>query len=376
VNANPAMRGPSMEPPRLEVVGVPGLPEVSAGDDLATAVVHALARIRFPLHDGDVLVVSSKIVAKAEGRALVAAGREAAVDDETVRVVAERLGPRGVTRIVESRSGPVLAAAGVDASNVPPGNVLLLPELPDASARRLRAALQLAAGVPLGVIVSDTAGRAWRDGQVDLAIGAAGLRVTDDLRGDVDRFGNPLEVTVRALADELASAADLVKGKLDGVPVAVVRGLAALVTPDDGPGAHALLRSRATDWFALGHVEAVRSALGVPPGSPGVPLVPLAPGDVPERLARAVHVALATPPAIGQLPPTTLDVRPTPPEAATATVGLVLPDGGLDITTSMALGGLAQRIVAAAWSEGLAVTCRPHDERGLSVTARPSDTPV
>jgi coenzyme F420-0:L-glutamate ligase/coenzyme F420-1:gamma-L-glutamate ligase len=191
--------------------------------------------------------------------------REAAVTSQTVRVVAERVTPRGLTRVVESRSGPVLAAAGVDASNVAPGTVLLLPADPDASARALRARLAELTGARVGVVVSDTAGRAWRDGQVDIAIGAAGVAVAEDLRGAHDEHGRLLEVTVRALADEVASLGDLVKGKLAGVPVAVVRGLEALVDDDDGPGASALLRSGGEDWFRYGHVEAVRSALGVPP---------------------------------------------------------------------------------------------------------------
>lgn len=341
---------------RLEVLGVPGLPEITAGTDLAAAILAGLDGAGLALRDGDVVVVSSKVVSKAEGRSVRAVTREAAIEAETVRVVAERTGPRGLTRIVESRSGPVLAAAGVDASNVPPGTVLLLPADPDASARALRAALGGAGGVGgtdgvrIGVVVSDTAGRAWRDGQTDLAVGAAGVRVTDDLRGAVDSFGSALEVTVRALADELAAAADLVKGKLSGVPVAVVRGLVDVVTADDGPGARALLRTAATDWFALGHVEAVRSALGVPPGTPGVPVTPLISDDITTRLGRAVDVALAGRSPLGALPK--LSVTVAGHEAVLAPAGEALAADAL-----LALGALAQRLAAAAWCEGLAITC-------------------
>ncbi len=250
------------EPTAVMALPVTGLPEIREGDDLAALIAEAA---RPPLADGDIVVVSSKVVSKAEGRTMYAASRDEAVRTQTLRVVAERVTPRGTTRIVASRSGPVLAAAGVDASNVDPGTVLLLPADPDASAARLREGLTARTGCRLAVLISDTAGRPWREGQVDLAVGAAALQVVDDLRGGADRYGNPLEATVRALADEIASLADLVKGKLDGVPVAVVRGLPALVTDSSAPGAASLLRPAAGDWFRYGHVEAVRTALGVPP---------------------------------------------------------------------------------------------------------------
>jgi coenzyme F420-0:L-glutamate ligase/coenzyme F420-1:gamma-L-glutamate ligase len=158
---------------------------------------------------------------------------------------------------VENRLGLVMAAAGVDASNTPEGTVLLLPLDPDASARALRAALRARFGITrLGVVVTDTAGRAWRDGLVDVAIGAAGVAVVDDLRGGVDSHGRPLSVTVPAVADELASASELVRGKADGRPVAVVRGLGRYVVTDDGPGAHVLVRPSADDLFREGSAEA------------------------------------------------------------------------------------------------------------------------
>ncbi|MEV8336255.1 coenzyme F420-0:L-glutamate ligase [Streptomyces niveus] len=229
-----------------------GLPEVRAGDDLAKLIVAAGPG----LVDGDILLVTSKIVSKAEGRIVEAPDREAAIDAETVRVVARR----GPLRIVETRQGLVMAAAGVDASNTTPGTALLLPEDSDASARAIRDGLRDALGVDVGVLVTDTFGRPWRNGLTDVAIGAAGVRVLDDLRGGTDTHGNPLSATVVALADELAAAGDLVKGKSAGLPVAVVSGLGRLVgeTVDD---ARAMVRVAADDMFRLGTSEAVREAV-------------------------------------------------------------------------------------------------------------------
>src|SRR5262249_4511629 len=161
-----------------------------------------------------------KVVSKAEGN-VVPGDREAAIDAESVRLVARR----GDTRIVETRHGFVIAAAGVDASNVPAGHVALLPVDADRSAARIRAGLRRLRGVPVAVVVPDTCGRPWRTGLVDVAIGAAGISVVDDHRGRIDAHGHTLEMTVTAIADEIASAGELVKRKLDGVPVAVVRGL-------------------------------------------------------------------------------------------------------------------------------------------------------
>ncbi|MFF4088329.1 coenzyme F420-0:L-glutamate ligase [Streptomyces nigra] len=245
------MSGPSAEGYR--VWAVPGLPEVRPGDDLAKLIAAAEPG----LVDGDVLLVTSKIVSKAEGRIVEAADREAAIDAETVRVVARR----GPLRIVENRQGLVMAAAGVDASNTRPGTVLLLPEDADASARAIREGLRATLGVDVGVLVTDTFGRPWRTGLTDVAIGAAGIRVLDDLRGGRDAHGNPLSATVVATADELAAAGDLVKGKAEGLPVAVVRGLAHTVTEDNGAGARPLVREARDDMFRLGTSEAVREAV-------------------------------------------------------------------------------------------------------------------
>ena len=239
---------------QLRVWAPDGVGEVRRGDDLAALVRAAFAPD--PLADGDVLVVTSKVVAKAEG--MVRDGdREAVISEETVRLVARR----GGTRIVANRQGLVQAAAGVDASNVEPGRVVLLPRDPDASARRLREAL--APEVDVAVVVTDTAGRAWRMGQTDLAIGVAGLLPLEDHAGRRDAYGNDLVVTAPATADEIASASELVQGKLRGRPFAVVRGLADRVLPpgEHGPGAAALLRPVSSDMFALGTREAVLAAL-------------------------------------------------------------------------------------------------------------------
>lgn len=240
----------------LQVIAPDGVGEIRPGDDLATALLAVLGT--GDLVDGDILVVTSKVVSKAEGR--VASGdREAWIDAETQRLVARR----GPTRIVRNRLGLTMAAAGVDASNVEQGSVVLLPEDPDASARRLRAAVAEQRGTTIGVIVTDTAGRAWRDGQTDIAIGAAGIVVAESFAGRVDAHGNELAVTAPAVADEIASAAELAQGKLGARPCAVVRGRADLVLAagDDGPGAAALIRPDGADLFGWGAREAVIRAV-------------------------------------------------------------------------------------------------------------------
>lgn len=251
----------------LALFPVEGIGEVVAGTDLADV----LAAIP-DLLDGDVLVVTSKVVSKAEGR-VVRGDRHRAVDEETVRVVARR----GETRIVENRQGLVMAAAGVDASNVEPGSVVLLPEDPDRSARRLREELARRRGLNVAVLVSDTAGRAWRTGQTDIAVGLAGLDPVEEFAGRTDGYGNELAVTAPAVADEVAGAAELVAGKLAGRPVTVVRGLAArvLAPGEHGPGARALQRPRSGDLFALGAREAVVAALaGTDADAFGTPATP------------------------------------------------------------------------------------------------------
>ncbi|WP_248582882.1 coenzyme F420-0:L-glutamate ligase [Nocardioides sp. InS609-2] len=242
---------------RLEVFAPDDLPEITAGDDLARLVAD-----RADLHDGDVVAVTSKVVAKAEGR-VRPGDRDDAVAGETARIVARR----GPVLIVRTHHGLTMAAAGVDASNVATGTVVLLPVDPDASARALRERLLDLTGVNVGVVVTDTAGRAWREGQTDMAIGVAGLTPLEDFVGRFDGHGNELAVTMPAVADEIAGAAELVQGKLHGRPVAVLRGRADLVLPagEHGPGAQALVRDDATDMFGYGAREAVVRALAGQP---------------------------------------------------------------------------------------------------------------
>ncbi|MFL6065312.1 MAG: coenzyme F420-0:L-glutamate ligase [Friedmanniella sp.] len=230
--------------------------EVAPGTDVAELVVDAVAADPAgPLQAGDVVVVTSKILSKADGLTRPARERDAVIAEQTERTVARR----GPTSIVRTHHGLTVAAAGVDASNVAPHLILVLPPDPDARAAELHADLQRRTGLALGVVISDTAGRAWRMGQTDQAIGVAGLRVLERYAGRRDGYGNDLQVTARAVADEIAGAADLVKAKLAGRPVAVVRGLADLVQPvgaADGRAAD-LIRETGQDMFARGAREAV-----------------------------------------------------------------------------------------------------------------------
>ncbi len=194
-------------PAEVRILPVSGLPEIEAGADLGTLICDA-ALAGPGLADGDILVVTSKIVSKAEDR-VVTGDRESAIRAETVRVVARR----GPTTISQTRHGLVMAAAGVDESNTEPGSLVLLPVDPDASAEVLRKTITERAGARLGVVITDTMGRPWRAGQTDTAIGAAGIVPVRDHRGQADTFGNVLEVTIAAVADEIAAAADLVKAE-------------------------------------------------------------------------------------------------------------------------------------------------------------------
>ena len=231
-----------------------GLPEFRPGDDLAAAVAAAAPW----LADGDVLVVTSKVFSKVEGRMVTAPAdpeerdraRRLLVDQEAVRVVARK----NRTLITENKLGIVQAASGVDGSNVLGDELALLPVDPDASARRLRTAIQAALGVAVAVVVTDTMGRAWRIGQTDVAIGAAGLAVAHAYAGGADEHGNELVVTEIAVADEIAAAGDLVKGKLGGTPIAVVRGMSPV---DDGSRARDLVRGGEEDLFWLGTAESI-----------------------------------------------------------------------------------------------------------------------
>ena len=245
----------------IEVLPVTGLPEFRPGDDLAAALAAAAPWLR----DDDVVVVTSKVLSKCEGRIVPAPAdpeerdtlRRKLIDEEAVRVLARK----GRTLITENNLGLVQAAAGVDGSNVGATELALLPVDPDGSAAALRAGLRERLGVTVGVVVTDTMGRAWRNGQIDAAIGAAGLTVLHGYAGAHDVHGNELVVTEIAVADEIAAAADLVKGKLTGIPIAVVRGLALR---DNGSNARTLLRPGEEDLFWLGTEEAI--ALGLEKG--------------------------------------------------------------------------------------------------------------
>ncbi len=205
----------------VEVVPVSGVPEISAGDDLVGILAPAVRNAG--VRTGDVVAVTQKIVSKAEGRVVSEAETDRAgwVERESARIVARR----DDVVIAQTRHGFVCANAGVDASNVEPGLLTLLPEDPDGSAERLRAGLSAALGVDLAVVVTDTFGRAWRRGVVNVAIGCAGLPALVDLRGTVDHTGRTLEATIVALADEVSAASGLVMGKAARVPVAIVRGV-------------------------------------------------------------------------------------------------------------------------------------------------------
>jgi coenzyme F420-0:L-glutamate ligase/coenzyme F420-1:gamma-L-glutamate ligase len=248
-------------PPRYEVIGVEGIGEVRPGDDVARLVVDAAARQGTPLASGDVVVLSQKILSKAEGRLLrlsevtpspmaatfaVGLGRDPRLIEvilrEARRVV--RM-DRGVL-VTETRHGWVCANSGVDQSNVDTDMVALLPEDPDRSARAFRDAVRAQTRAEIHVIVADTFGRPWREGLVNVAIGVAGLAPIKSYLGDHDPAGRPLQATILAVADELAAAAEPVMGKLDRIPAAIVRGLP--VAPGED-GSKALLRDPARDLF-------------------------------------------------------------------------------------------------------------------------------
>lgn len=255
----------SAEPGRVEAVSIPGLPEVAPGDRVGELIARAAAGSGIAIADADVVVISQKIVSKAEGRVRELAGvepgaraRELAAElDKDPRLVqlvidesrAVLRAERGVL-ITETHGGWICANAGIDASNVPgPDRVALLPADADGSARRIRAELRDAAHAAPAVVVADSFGRPWRLGQSEVAIGCAGIGPLDDWRGRLDRSGRELTATVIAIADEVAAVADLTRGKDGGLPVALVRGLGRHVGADDGPGAAALRRPPADDLF-------------------------------------------------------------------------------------------------------------------------------
>jgi len=343
----------------VTITPVVGIPEVRHGDDLAGLIAIALTASGLTVRDGDALVVSSKVASKALGLTASAIDRKAVVAAESEWVVAERLSDERLTRVVKSKAGPVMAAAGVDASNTgATEQLLLLPHDPDAVCRELHSRLSRTLSVTrLGIILSDTAGRPWRTGQADFALGAFGIEVTDDLRGGLDADGRRLEVTTRAVADELAAAADLVKGKTEGVPVAHVRGLGHFVVElrPDMAGGRDLVRSGPSDWFGHGRAEAVRAALGVDPGSELAERIGIASTNdepVAVRLARAVATAIHDLPEVG----------------ADLGSAEVVVSGEDELDVGIAVG----RIGVALWGEWLAgrVTDRSARSVTISVTSR------
>ncbi len=321
---------------KLEIWGVRGLPEVAAGTDIGALLRDA------GLQDGDVVVVTSKIVSKAEGR-LVPGSRDDHLASETARIVARR----GDTQIVETHHGLVMAAAGIDASNVPAGMVALLPVDPDRSAAAIRDSLRRHAGVEVAVVVSDTMGRPWRDGLTDTAIGAAGLDVIWDLRGEQDSEGHVLEATVVAVGDELAAAADLVKGKLAATPIAVIRGFPYTTTNSD-QGAKPLIRNASDDMFRLGTRDAMAEVVSrSAPVSDSVASKSSIDREVVERAVESI--------------------RPVAVEL------VIAPDGGSVAATGspLAVGYTLGRLMASLAAEGLRASEPIPTARGATVTVVP-----
>lgn len=249
----------------LSVTALGGIPEVAPGADVAQLIVTALAEQGERLSDADILVLAHKVVSKAEGRIrslsnvapserAIGLAAKLGKDPRHVQVVLDETdevlrAERGVL-ICVTRHGFVCANAGVDASNVPgDGEVVLLPSDPDLSARTIRSRLGKLTGARPAVVITDSFGRAWRSGQCDIAIGCAGLTVVDDWRGRTDANGRELKATVIAVADELAAAADLARGKDGAQPVILIRGVERYITSDDGPGAAGLIRPRSEDLF-------------------------------------------------------------------------------------------------------------------------------
>jgi coenzyme F420-0:L-glutamate ligase/coenzyme F420-1:gamma-L-glutamate ligase len=304
----------------LTLDAVDGIGEIRPGDDLAAVVVeHA------DLADDDVVVITSKIVSKAAG--LSADDKERLVEKQTDRVVAKR----GGVRIIRTHHGLTLAAAGVDGSNVETGTYLPIPPDPDGSARAIRADLRRLTGKRVAVIISDTAGRAWRNGQTDIAIGCAGLLPLQSFAGHEDSYGNPLVVTAPAVADEVAAAAELAAGKLGRRPVVIVRGLPdGLVIDDDGPGAASLVRPESDDLFGLGSREAVVTAVGGEAAPRGFPETDANPQDL---LGLAVV-----------------------PEGLTVKLDQASCQITADSTGLVAAGELRQRLLALARAHGLELT--------------------
>lgn len=306
---------------------VDGIGEIAAGDDVAEIITRATR-----LQDGDVVVVTSKIVSKAAGLTTTR-DKVDLLAAETDRVVARR----GDTSIVRTLHGLTMAAAGIDNSNTAPGSLVPLPPDPDASASELRARIAELTGATVAVVISDTAGRAWRIGQTDIAIGCAGLEPIESFAGRTDPYGNPLAVTAPAIADQIAGGAELASGKFGGRPVVVVRGTdPSWHTELDGPGARALVRDEDSDMFGLGAREAaVAAILGDTP-------VRGLPADPCTDVAALVDLAVEG-----------LDIDRAYVQVDGTTVVITVADGAL-----VSAGVLAQRLVSLGVAHGRRVGIR------------------
>jgi coenzyme F420-0:L-glutamate ligase/coenzyme F420-1:gamma-L-glutamate ligase len=331
----------------LLVVPLAGMAEVRAGDDLARLLLEAVGRAGLELADGDVLAVTSKVVAKAEGRTVPLPDDPAArervraetVAAETARVVARR----GRLVIAETRTGLVGANALVDASNAGGDQLVLLPADPDASAARLRAAIEELDGHDVAVVVTDTLGRPWRLGQTDVAVGLAGMGALEDWRGRADGDGRQLEVTEVAVADEVAAAADLVKGKASRVPAALLRGVPR---PKGDGTAHDLVRPPTDDLFRT--AGTAEDLLGFLEGGAAEP-VGKGPVDS-SVLDRAVAVAATVPIPGGRR----LRVVPVPGEDPNLLACCVGPAGVEEAGIELAAGGAIRTLVLALHALGVA----------------------
>jgi coenzyme F420-0:L-glutamate ligase/coenzyme F420-1:gamma-L-glutamate ligase len=305
---------------------VDGIGEVGPGDDIATLITQNTTLAT----TGDVVVVTSKIVSKAAGLAATRS-KDELLDAETDRLVARR----GQTRIVRTHHGLTMAAAGIDNSNTAPGTLIPLPPDPDGSASAIRARLRELAGATVGVIISDTAGRAWRIGQTDIAIGCAGILPFISFEGRADPYGNRLAVTAPAIADQIAGGAEIASGKFGGRPVVVVRGAdPTWLTDDDGPGAAALIRDEAGDMFGLGAREAAVAAIL---GDRPVRGLPLDESTTIDALIELALIGLDLPRSIVTLDDTTVTITVTPGQ-------------------HLATGAFTQRLVSLGVAHGVTIT--------------------
>jgi coenzyme F420-0:L-glutamate ligase/coenzyme F420-1:gamma-L-glutamate ligase len=349
----------------IEILPVRGLGEITPGTDLAAAIRQAAPWLR----DGDILVVTSKIVSKAEGQLVdippTGPERDVAREDILIAETARPVARRGPTRIVQTHHGFVMAAAGIDASNVDPSQLVLLPKDPDSSARALRSALRDRYSLDVAVIVSDTMGRPWRIGLTDVALGAAGLDPIVDYRGELDPYGNEMHVTQMAVIDELSGAAELVKGKFDQVPVGVVRGFLSRRYLDDGPGARALVRDSEQDLFSLGTAEA--RATGLARAAALTDVSAFGAAAVAPAVVARVLASLTT------APDTVLTVTepPSPAPANTAAaISCTVADAG-DARQLIALGADVHRLRCALAAEGLATMAAPPSDATMRLLVGP-----